>query len=226
MHTDSTGGSGGRGSADDSNLRALLRTADTLRANSSPESVARRKRIWEDIVTGEFHRVQQMVSVRGYAQSGRAWVNREDVDDVTTDALIRATKMAQVFKGSTPGEFYNALKMCVKWAVADYVRREERRPEVPVDPTRFDPGANDPDRGSPLPVEGVVEAAFDGSHEELMEALGQIAELEPRARQVVAMRTSGHSSAEIAVELDLTVANVDQIYCRAMKILRERSNDD
>lgn len=223
LHADIAGVGDSRESAGDHRLRALLRTAATLRANGTPESLARRKRIWEEIVAGEYARVKQMVSVRGFAQSGSAWVNRGDVDDVTMDALVRATRMAQGFKGSTPGELHNALKTCVQFAVADYVRREERRPEVPVDPTRFDPGANDPDGLSPLPMDVVVEAAFDGSHDELMEALGQIAELEPRARQVVAMRTSGHSSAEIAVELALNAANVDQIYSRTMRTLRNKS---
>ena len=216
----------GQRSDKDSRFRALLRIVDSLRDDASPDSVIRRKRAWEEILGAEIFRIREMVSVRGYAQTGGTWVDKDDVDDVTADACIRATRMFEGFRGTSPGELYNALATCVKYAVADYVRRDERRPETAVDPREFEPGSHDRSSDSSPLGAGIHESAFGADYVELIDALGRIAQLEARDRRVMAMRISGHSSAEVATELGLTAANVDQIFSRTIKSLRKGLKDD
>ncbi|MFY9487482.1 MAG: sigma-70 family RNA polymerase sigma factor [Solirubrobacterales bacterium] len=207
-------------------LRIQLREAADLRDDTSPAAPERRRAIWCEILANEYHAIRQQVILFGYSQSGSAWVNEPDVDDVTNEACIRATRMFEGFKGTSVGELYNAVKTCVRYAVIDYVRRDAAKLDDAVDPGAFDPGSHERADGHFGSLAPAISAASAGDRVEFKERLNDITMLEPRAATIVAGRAAGESSREIAERLGLTAANVDQIYCRSIQKLIDLTNND
>lgn len=213
----------------DARLRAMLREAADLRADPSPPALARRRAIWCEILQHELPAIRQQVINAGYKQTGRAWVNQPDIDDVVNEACIRATRVFEQFQGNAPGQLYAALRTCVHYAAIDYVRKDSAKQDDPVDPAAFNPGAHDRDghvEGHFGPLARLADASSACDRAEFKEQLAGIAELPPRGATVVTMRMAGYKSAEIATELGLTVANVDQIFLRSMRVVMDAAEAD
>jgi RNA polymerase sigma factor (sigma-70 family) len=210
---------------DEANLRSLLRVAAMLRGRDDPQSLARRRQVWADILERESYVIAQRVATHGFARHGRAAVDEADRGEVVGDVMRRLVRMSEVFEGSEVGQWRKAMGQAIEWTVTSYARDRARRREheIPVEPGAWDPGSLDPEQRPPVDLTGVIAAGAVGDRIEMIQRLGALGILRERERLVVAMRAAGHSSREVATELDLTPANVDQIHHRALKKLRAAS---
>lgn len=205
-------------------LRVQLRIAAGLRGSTDPADREKMKRIFAEVIEKELPSLREQVKLRGFRQTGQPWVDECDVEDVLQRACIRALDLFEKFEGATPQQFRAALRRCVEWSVADHVRKDQADKSVPVDPLAG-PAGLDGDAGpsvlDSVPAPGVVE-----DRAEFLERLAGVTELEPRAADVVMMRSSGMSSKETAAVLGLSPANVDQIFSRSIKKMRELSEGE
>lgn len=208
----------------DIHLRVQLRIAAELRGSTDRADREKMKRIFEEVIAAELPSLRQQVKLRGYQQTGRAWVDDGDVDDVVQRACIRALDLFEKFDGATPQQFRAALRKCVEWAVADHVRKDQADKSDPVDPLASPAG---PDGGTgPSVLESIPAPDAVEDRMEFLERIANIAKLEPRAADVIQMRSIGMSSKEIGAALGLTPSNVDQIFSRSIKTMRKLSEGE
>lgn len=204
----------------------LLRQARELRDLGASADQARHKSVWEQIFALEFHRIREQVELLGVAKTGSRWVRPEDVDDVVAAVCMRVHNMSAEYDSTEPGAFRAATWQAIQWAGADYVRRDQKAKEREqlVDPSPG--GDSDSPSASEFDRLGQEDPAFGDEREDFKELLAAIAGLSERDKRVVELRMTNHSAKEIAQELDLSPANVDQIFHRAMTKLRGMTDDD
>lgn len=202
--------------ADD--LAFLLRRARELRERD----VAAFERVVEEILIRENYLVRQRVTAAGTRQSGSAWVERSAVDDVTGRVLMRIARFLGEMRGSSVGEFRNAVKTCIHFEVISYIRKDDRDNSVPVDPGHFT-DALDPEEQEYSELAGRAAAGSAEDRAILRERLEAVLDLDDRAAEIVVLRgIDGLTAKEVAERLDISPANVDQIFSRATRKLRER----
>jgi RNA polymerase sigma factor (sigma-70 family) len=198
---------------DDGNLAFLLKRAAAVRERDPFEH----QRIVEQIIRSESRHIRYLVAIAGVRQTGRRWVDVDDVEDVTSAALMRVSKFLDSMRGSSVGEFYVGVKSCVRYAVADHVRGDSRIEELPVDHGHFT-DALSPEETQYAELAGLAATNSAEDRAEFKERVSVITKLEPRAAEVVKLRgIEGVPSKEVAEQLGLTVANVDQIFRRSLE---------
>lgn len=207
-------------------LRTHLRRAGRFRNQGGPEAAKRLTDTWQEIWALEAYALRQQVIAKGYAQTGNAWVNESDIDDVVAELMLDATKMFLVFRGIEVGQFRAAMNKRVHWTVVDYVRKDQKNKAKPVDPAAFDPNGFDETDSRHAELAGLAASGRAEDRANFKEAIEGITTLEPRAAEVVSLRASGMSSAEVGAELGLTQANVDQIFSRSVRAMRKLVTDD
>lgn len=214
--------------ADDAQLRLLLRTARRLRDREDPASVALHKQVWVDILELEMYTINERVVAYGYRKFGRRTVDEEDQGEVVGFVMQRMMRLSKTFDGTAIGQWRQAMNQAIEWEVTTYARREARRHEneLAVEPAAWDPGSMDPEDRPAVDLSGIAAAGAVGDRIEMLEQLQLLGILKDRDMQVVTMRSIGHSSKEVAVELGLTPANVDQIYHRALKRLHDHASGE
>lgn len=181
------------------------------------------KRLIDEILARESYAVRQMVASAGVRKTGRSWVDREAIDDVTSMALARVADFLSKMKGTSIGELRNGVSQCVRFAVGDYVRDDQRSDSVPVDPGHFT-DALPPEQQQYAELTGLAASGSAEDRANFKERLELVALLDSRAADVVKMRgLEGRSSKEVAGQLGLTAANVDQIFSRSIRRLLELS---
>ena len=159
-------------------------------------------------------------------------ISPDDYDDAAQECFIRAVKMLGNFRGVSVGEFLGALRTCVTNTCMDYCRRRlarERGIAGSIEEPR--PGADDDGYGR---FDAILGDIAEQRQEEHAAARDELAALEDgisrldneKMREVLRRKMAGYSSAEIANELALTVANVDQLCSRGVRKLREVMSDD
>lgn len=202
--------------------RVLLREAAVLRGRSDERAIERRRRILAELIAQELPAVVQQVRIYGVARSGRPWVDEADVDDVVSEACIRAIRMFESFEGVEPGQLRAALSTCVHFACLDYVRQDAAKKSV-ID---GDPGGVSSDGDDFDALSRIASSASAGDRAEFKETLLAITTLDPRAADVVTLRLSGHSSAEVAKIMGMSVSNVDQVFSRSVRKMRSFTEGD
>ncbi len=207
-------------------LRALLRRASRFRNQGGPDAAKRLTETWQDIWALEAYALRQQVITKGYAITGNAWVNESDVDDVVAELMLDATKMFLAFRGIEVGQFRAAMNKRVHWTVVDYIRKDQANKAKPVDPAAFDPNGFDETDASHAELAGIAASGRAEDRANFKDSLIGITKLEPRAAEVVSLRASGMTSAEIGAKLSLTPANVDQIFSRSVRTMRSLVTDD
>ncbi len=207
-------------------LGTLLRRASRFRAAGGPVATQRLTETWQEIWALEHYAIRQQVISKGYAHTGNAWVNDSDVDDVVAEVMLDATKMFLAFRGVEVGQFRAAMNKRIHWTVVNYVRKDQTNKAKPVDPAAFDPNGFDETDARHAELAGIAAKGAAEDRAVFKETLSGITELEPRAAEVVSLRLSGMSSKEVAEKLELTPANVDQIFSRSVKTMRKLLTDD
>lgn len=202
---------------DDASLAGLLRRAVRVRADDDFEF----RRLVHEILQLESYVIRQKVIAHGTRQTGNRWVDPDVVDDVTNRVLERVARFIGEMQGSAVGQLRAGISKAVHWEVVDHVRRDQRNESSPVDPANFTGTLDAQDTG----YRRLSELAASNRAEDLVmfrERLAELTGLGERDATVVLMRKlQGLSSKEVAEELGLTPANVDQIVSRGMKRLAE-----
>ena len=207
-------------------LGMLLRRASRFRNGRGPDAVRRLTETWQEIWALEAYAIRQQVITKGYAITGNAWVNQSDVDDVVADVMFDATKMFLGFRGVEVGQFRAAMNKRIHWTVVNYIRVDQKHKAKPVDPAAFDPNGFDESDARHAELAGMAATGRAEDLAEFKEKLSGITKLEPRAADVVSLKLAGMSSSEIGAKLDLTQANVDQIFSRSVRTMRKLVTDD
>jgi RNA polymerase sigma-70 factor (ECF subfamily) len=141
-----------------------------------------------------------------------------DAPDVLQDTLLRLHEAAPSLRDATRGEAW--VFSIARRAVADYYRREERRP---VDAAA---GAAEDATDAPDPTTDTL-ADYEGAHdvhEEVLSWLRPMAEELPETyrRPLVMAEFEGHTHQEVADELGLSRSGATSRVRRARAKLRDR----
>ncbi|MGE4427192.1 MAG: sigma factor-like helix-turn-helix DNA-binding protein [Solirubrobacteraceae bacterium] len=159
---------------------------------------------WEAFLLVELARVRGRVGARG--------IPEVDLDIVTGDVFERVFKTE--LRGSTIGEARSLVNMHTDWAILDYKRR------VGTDEHRTGVALNaDGDRDAALVAGAELELDLrslpDTERAHLRDALRQAMDsVDQNKRDVVRLRLLGYDGDEVARRLDLSRANVDQLFRR------------
>ncbi len=171
--------------------------------------------VWNELVEAEFDRVRASVAIRGSRR-----LSADERDEALQRALVRIWQnMVATFRGTSMGEWVNAMVRAVDFAVLDVQRDAARRSN------RETVLGDDVDRAHP----GVAQEAVElherlGEQEEAAERLAQVdaalARLPERRRRILELDRAGVPAAEIAAELGLSMDNLYQLRSRGLRELR------
>ena len=159
---------------------------------------------WEQLIEASFDRVRGMVDAR----ARRFGLSPDEREEALQQALVRLwRKMIGTFRGTTMGEYVNAMKRLVDFACIDVQRDAARRTEHEA--------ALEDDAAKP-----------EGDHraEERRDAADFVAWAVPRLknerrRRVVELTLADRPAEEIAAELDVTMDNLYALRSRGLKDL-------
>ncbi len=187
---------------------------------------------WRHLAARHHDRLRGLVIAFRFPGTPDVGIGADDYDDATQECFIRAVKMLGNFRGTTVGEFLGALGTCVKNTCMDFCRRRltrERGTAGSIDEPA--PGAGDETLGRFDTTLGKIASRQDAERAAARDALAAlgagIRALEnEEMREVMRRKMSGYSSREIADELQLTVANVDQLCSRGVRGLKEVISDE
>jgi RNA polymerase sigma factor (sigma-70 family) len=188
-------------------------------------------RAWRQLAARHYDRLRGLVVAFRFPGTSDVRIGADDYDDATQECFIRAVKMLGNFRGTTLGEFLGALRTCVKNTCMDFCRRRLTRERGIAGSTDEPaPGADDETLGRFDAALGKIASRQDADHVAARDALAELSagikELEnEEMREVLRRKMSGCSSREIADELELTVANVDQLGSRGVRKLKEVISD-
>jgi RNA polymerase sigma-70 factor (ECF subfamily) len=172
----------------------------------------------DDQAWGEFFRRYEPL-IRRWA--GGRGLQRADVDEVTSEVLVKLVCQMPTFEYNPQQRFRNWLRTVVCHAICDFARRRQRRPAVPATDLLdhlADPG-----------VEDLVELLND----ELEQADDRLRQAEQRVRAAVLPQTwsafvltalEGVPTAEVAGRLGLSLGAVYSAHHRVTHMLREQLN--
>lgn len=191
-------------------LSFLLRRAIAVRDRDPLEF----QHLLQEIIGRESYAVKQQVALAGVRRDGRSWVAQEAIEDVTGMALTRLSKFILNMEGSSVGELRSGIRTCVRYAVVDYIRDDQRHESVPVDPGHFT-DALSPEQTQYSELLGLAASTTAEDRADFKQRLELLGELDPREAEVVIMRGRGYPSKAVAEHLGISPANVDQIYHRA-----------
>jgi len=187
---------------------------------------------WRHLAARHHDRLRGLVIAFRFPGAPDVRIGAEDYDDASQECFIRAVKMLGNFRGTTLGEFLGALRTCVNNTCMDFCRRRltrERGTAGSIDEPA--PGADDGTLGRFDAALGEIASRQDADRAAARDALAALSagirELEnEQMREVMRRKMSGSSSREIADQLDLTVANVDQLCSRGVRKLKEAIRDE
>lgn len=203
----------------------LLDVVAQGRAVRRGEPWRRAEEAWRLLAARNHDRLRGLVVAFSFPGHPGVRIPADEYDDATQECWIRAVKMLDNFRGTSLPQFRAALRTCVLNTCRDLCRRrmarergiagsleEPRTAGEDEAARRFD--AEVAERSSSLEAER-AEARED------LRALGAALEriADPRRREVVRRRMIGLSSREVAGELGLSPANVDQLFSRGLKEL-------
>jgi RNA polymerase sigma factor (sigma-70 family) len=186
--------------------------------------------LWEQLVLLHYDLMRTKIA-RLVMRRDFRWIGRDEVDDVAQEAYFRASAMALRFEGTTVGQLRAALIQTAAHTAQDYQRRRHvRNRDVAgsLDETRtYDDGSeyNRWDAEAAGNADWTSEQALGRiGAQRIVDAITSIPNEKQRA--VIALTWAGNDSKTIAVQLDTTVNNVDQLRRRGLAKLKELLDDD
>lgn len=190
----------------------------------------RAKEAWRRLAALYHDRIYGLVVAFRFPDHPDIAIPPGEYGDVASEAWIRAVKMLDNFRGTTLAEFRAALRTCVTNTCMDECRKRMSR-EKGVAGSLDEPRQDDAGEEVGGRFDADVAARSVGREEARVAAREDLQGLavaiealrNPQAREVVRLRMTGHKSQEIAEVLGLTVNNVDQLFRRAMREIKEMS---
>lgn len=206
-------------------LRAFVRARDR-------DDAAGMGAAWLRLLELEMPRVTLLVAGRRHdaLDTSDRRIPHGDRADVEQRVWLRLHDWLEL-RGSSIGEFRAILRNAVGYAFRDYVREYVRIEVGRAGSLDDDAREHDDDGGHPAfvrRVEGELGRRAGDPLEaiELGDAVDAALLALPEAQaRVVVLRVEGHSSKEIAAQLGLTPANVDQLYSRGRRRLKVALED-
>jgi RNA polymerase sigma factor (sigma-70 family) len=162
-------------------------------------------------------RVRNVVAGFRLPDHPSAGIRPDERDDVVQDALRRAFKMLEHFRGNSEGEWYAAVITCSRFTCRDHLRAEmaaERHLAGRLEDEAFEADVARHSATGALDAEAAREAA-----DALARALTHLPN--PNQRRTVELTRDGWTTAEIATELGTSVENVHQLRSRGFAQLRK-----
>lgn len=200
----------------------LLDVVVRARAVGSGPEWERAVAAWKQLVAREHPRVLQSVKAFRFPHQPTVRIPPDEYDDVAIKCWERAVKMLGNFRGVSLGEFYAALHTCVQNTCKDHCRSRlvhEKKLAGSLDEPAPGADAYDPRGRFDAEVAELSywqEPARIDARAGLDELAAAMERLDERSQAVVRGRIRGESSREIGQKLGESVANVDQIFRRAM----------
>jgi RNA polymerase sigma factor (sigma-70 family) len=195
---------------DDEKLRRFVRCRD------AGDPVAAH-RWWAELVCDNADRVRAMVGIWG--RDGR--LSSDEQEEAVQTAFIKLWRnTAGTFRGSSMGEWVNAVKQCAEYACLDVQRTASRHRahEASLDEVRGDDdgeaGRHDRAAAERAREEHARVQERADARDFLAWALPQVED--PRRRTVIERTLDGVPGAEIAAELGVTMANLYQLRRRGL----------
>ena len=179
------------------------------------------RRAWEELAVASFDRVRGMVDVR----ARRYGLSPDERQEAVQVALVKLwNNMVRTFRGTSMGEYVNAMKALVEFACADVQRAAARRTEHE---TRLEDDADRPNHDWKAD-ELAHEAHRRGA--ERQDAADFVSWAVPqltneRRRRVIERTLDEAPAEEIAAELGVSMDNLYQLRTRGLKDLRELRDD-
>ena len=168
-------------------------------------------------------RVRNVVAGFRLPDHPSAGIRPDERDDVVQDALRRAFKMLEHFRGNSEGEWYAAMITCSRFTCRDHLRAQlaaERRlagrleDEVVEGRSRFEADVARLAEHDALDTDAARDAA-----DWLARALDRLPN--PNQRRTIELTRDGFTTDEIAVRLDTSIDNVHQLRSRGFAQLRK-----
>jgi RNA polymerase sigma factor (sigma-70 family) len=209
--------------------RATLSPLDELRHVAVPELLTRirtaraagepwrAQRVTNALIARSQPRVRNVVAAFRLPEHPDVTVRRDDREDVAQDALRRAYKMLEGFRGASEGEWFAAVHTCSRFTCRDHLRAEmaaERHLAGRLEDETFDPDLARRSATGALDAETAREAA-----DALARALTRLPN--PNQRRAVELTRDGWTTTEIATELGTSADNVHQLRSRGFAQLRK-----
>lgn len=187
---------------------------------------------WRHLAARHHDRVRGLVVAFRFPGHPDVRIAPDEYDDAAQECFIRAVKMLGNFRGVSVGEFLGALRTCVANTCMDFCRRRLTR-ERAIAGSLEEPSLSSEDEtmGRFDAAIGAIAQRKEEQHSAARDDLAALEEAISRleneqTREVLRRKMRGFSSAEIAAELGLTVANVDQLCSRGVRKLRGVMSDD
>ncbi|MSW51706.1 MAG: sigma-70 family RNA polymerase sigma factor [Actinobacteria bacterium] len=182
---------------------------------------------WRALLLVEWPRVAAMIALKRHEALPGGRVPTEDRDEIAHEVYLRLHDWLEL-EGSSIGEVRSIIRKSVHWAFLDHVRDHvdddvHREGSFDTeDPTGDGPAAfvrrieeelahRLTDRFAQSEQAAAISDALDG--------------LADQTQKVVVLRLTGYRAREVAERLDLSPANVDQIYSRGLKQLQNALKD-
>jgi RNA polymerase sigma factor (sigma-70 family) len=204
-------------------LRLVVITRDGDRISAAKAKVA-----WAELAARDIERVRGIVSAFRHPDSPGVRVEPDDVDQVSQDAYLRLLKMA--FRGTSVGEYRNAMSTCVRFECMDHCRREMEKDKRRAGSLDEQIESDEGDRRGKFDkrIAKLERQRIDDD-----EALARLGELrdrldgaipkvdDERKRKVLEMTREGRPTEQIMAALEVSEANVYQLRRRGLKLVKE-----
>lgn len=188
---------------------------------------------WHVLVARDYERVRGLVAAFRFPGHPEVRIDPDEIGPATHEALERCLRsLLTSFRGASVGELRAAMRTATNFACQDFCRAQMRREQGiggSIDDVRTveegqDVGRFDHELGE---LAESRHRARTEAAEDLDEVAAAIEALPNEdMRDVLRLRAEGYSSKEIAGQLALSVANVDQLHSRGLRRLNEDRRAD
>lgn len=190
----------------------------------------RARAAWELLVVRSVDRVRTVVRAFRFPGHPSVTIPRDEVEDVTQDALLRVLRKLTL-RGSSIGEFRAAVVTVARYQCQDHCRaamsRDKHLAGSLEDTYEGDEGPVSRFNAALGRLGGARRDRDEAARDDLFLLRAVLPELASEdQRAVLRLTMEGHSSREIADTLGFTPANVDQLRKRGIDNLRRMLGDD
>jgi RNA polymerase sigma-70 factor, ECF subfamily len=190
--------------------RTATATAPTERMRHGSTESVRRRRYVLAVQTDELYAIAKPITRR---RGNKAGLTQQDCEDLLQDVFAKYLRAWP--QGDTPANVAAWFETATANAIVDRIRAAERRPVA-------HPSGNDDEVDSLLDavLRSPAIASAPAVRADLFSSIFALVPVED-ARLLRRRYVDGHSAAELAEELGISVANVDQRTTRAKRKLRD-----
>ena len=196
----------------------LLRRVRAARSAAEPSRASGEA---EALIARSLPRARNVVASFRLPEHPSVGVRPDDRADVVQEALRRAFRMLDAFRGTTEGEWFAAVITCSRFTCRDWLRAQlaaERGLAGRLQDEEGD-GRFDPDLARLANLRAIDAESAREASDWLQRSLTRLPS--GRQRRTIELTREGWSTEEIAGALETTVVNVHQLRSRGFAELRK-----